>query len=221
MKGENSTMEVKNDKKYAPSLREIFLNGILKENPILRLALALCPSLAVSTTAINGLGMGLCVLFVMTGTNVVVSIFRKVIHPKIRIPAYLAIIATLVTIVESILHAYFPQLYEALGMFIALIVVFAIILARAEVFASKHTIIPSFIDGVSMGIGFTASMFLIGSIREILGAGTILGESILGPNYQPVVIMLLSPGAFLIVGILMGFFNWLERRLQTSRCNYS
>ncbi|MEW6621517.1 MAG: electron transport complex subunit E [bacterium] len=196
---------------------KIFLNGVFNENPIFRLALALCPSLAVSNTAFNGLGMGLCVLFVITSSNVIVSLARNVIHHKIRVPAYLTIIAVLVTLVESFLHAYLPALYASLGMFIALIVVFAIILARAEVFASKNPVGKSFLDGLGMGTGFTLAMVVLGVIREILGSGSIFGYDVMGHNFKPVLMMLFSPGAFLLVGLLMGFFNWYERRF-TLQC---
>jgi electron transport complex protein RnfE len=191
---------------------KIFLNGVFNENPIFRLALALCPSLAVSNTAFNGLGMGLCLLFVITSSNVTISLARNIIHPKIRIPAYLTIIAVLVTIVELFLHAYIPELHKALGMFIALMVVFAIILARAEVFASKNPVNKAFMDGLGMGVGFALAMVLIGIIRELLGSGSIFGYNIMPANFKPVLMMILSPGAFLLVGLLMGFFNWYERR---------
>ncbi|MFH1564007.1 MAG: electron transport complex subunit RsxE [Nitrospirota bacterium] len=196
---------------------KIFLNGIFKENPIFRLALALCPSLAVSNTAFNGLGMGLCLLFVITSSNVIISSARNLIHPKIRVPAYLTVIAALVTMVEAFLHAYIPTLHKSLGMFIALMVVFAIILARAEVFASKNTVKKSLMDGLGMGLGFTLAMVLIGIIRELFGNGSIFGYNIMGPNFRPVLIMLFSPGAFLLVGLLMGFFNWYERRFTKEK----
>ncbi len=191
---------------------KIFLNGIFKENPIFRLALALCPSLAVSNTAFNGLGMGLCLLFVITSSNVIISSVRNLIHPKIRIPAYLTIIAVLVTMVEAFLHAYVPALHKSLGIFIALMVVFAIVLARAEVFASKNTVWKSLMDGLGMGLGFALAMVLLGIIRELLGSGSVFGYNIMGQNFKPILIMLFSPGAFLLVGLLMGFFNWYERR---------
>lgn len=191
---------------------KIFLNGVFKENPIFRLALALCPSLAVSNTAFNGLGMGLCLLFVITSSNVIISACRNLIHHKIRVPAYLTIIAVLVTMVEAFLHAYIPALHKSLGMFIALMVVFAIILARAEVFASKNTVLKSLMDGLGMGLGFALAMVLLGIIREVLGSGSIFGYNIMGPYFKPVLMMILSPGAFLLVGLLMGLFNWYERR---------
>lgn len=193
---------------------KIFLNGVFKENPIFRLALALCPSLAVSNTAFNGLGMGICVLFVITASNTIVSLTRGLINPRIRIPAYLVIISVLVTLAESFIHAYLPALYESLGIFIALIVVFAIILARAEVYASKNPVGKSFMDGLGMGTGFLLAMLLLGIIRELFGSGSIFGYNILGTNFKPVLILLSSPGAFLLVGLLMGFFNWYEDSLK-------
>lgn len=193
---------------------KIFINGVFKENPIFRLALALCPSLAVSNTAFNGLAMGLCLLIVITAVEVIVSSVRKLIHPRIRVVAYLAITAVVVTILESSLHAWLPQVHRSLGMFIALIVVFAIILARVEVFASKNTPGRAFIDGLGMGSGFALAMVLIGVIREILGSGSLFGINIMGPRFEPVLIMVLSPGAFLVVGLLMGFFNWMERKIK-------
>jgi electron transport complex protein RnfE len=192
---------------------KIFINGVLKENPIFRLALALCPSLAVSNTAFNGLAMGLCLLFVIICVEVVVSLVRNLIHHRIRVPAYLVITAVIVTMLESSLHAWLPAVHRNLGMFIALIVVFAIILARAEVFASRNTVGKSFIDGLGMGVGFALAMVLIGIIREILGSGSLFGVNIMGPRFEPVLIMVLSPGAFLVVGLLMGFFNWIERKV--------
>lgn len=193
---------------------KIFLNGIFNENPIFRLALGLCPALAVSNTALNGLGMGLCILFIITFSNVIISCVRRLIHPKIRIPAYLTIIAVLVTIVDAFLQIYIPDLHKSLGIFVALIVVFTIPLARAEVFASKNKVSKAFMDGLGMGVGFTLAMILLGIIREILGFGTIFGYDITAPNFRPVLIMTLPPGAFLLVGLLMGFFNWYGRKFK-------
>ncbi|MFH1449181.1 MAG: electron transport complex subunit RsxE [bacterium] len=191
---------------------KIFINGVYKENPILRLALALCPSLAVSNTALNGLAMGICLLFVMVCSEVIVSLTRKVIHQRIRVPAYLTITATIVTLLEQFLHAWFPEIHKNLGVFVALIVVFAIILARCEVFASKNSVGKSFFDGLGMGTGFLLSMVIIGMIRELFGSGSIFGQQIMFEGYQPVLILVLSPGAFLVVGLLMGFINWIERK---------
>lgn len=199
------------------SLWKIFYRGLFDENPIFRLALSLCPALAVTTTAVNALGMGLSVLFVITMNNMVVSIFRKYINPKIRVPIFIMSIATIVTVVELILGAFFPALFKALGIYLALVVVFAIILARAEVFASKNKIIPSFFDGLGMGMGFTGAMVLIGCIREFLGYGSIFGFKLLGPWYVKPLIIILPPGGFLIIGILIGIFNIINKRITEAK----
>jgi electron transport complex protein RnfE len=191
----------------------IFINGVFKENPIFRLALALCPSLAVSNTALNGLAMGICLLVVIVLSELIVSLARNVIHPRIRVPAYLAVTAVIVTILEQVVHAFLPEVHKSLGLFIPLIVVFAIILARCEVFASKNTVGRTLMDGLGMGTGFLLAMVIIGIIREWFGAGSIFGYQVMPLNYEPVLIMVLSPGAFLVVGLLMGLFNWIERRI--------
>jgi electron transport complex protein RnfE len=186
----------------------IFSKGILDENPIFRLALSLCPALAVTTSVINALGMGLSVMFVITMNNIVVSFFRKWVHPKVRVPVYIMSIATIVTVVELILEAYFPVLFQQLGIYLALVVVFAIILARAEVFASKNKVFPSMLDGLGMGTGFLFAMLMLGVIRELLGGGTILGFTILDPSwYNAPLVVVLAPGGFLLIGLLIGFFN--------------
>ena len=190
-----------------PSNWSIFSKGLMDENPIFRLALSLCPALAVTTSVINALAMGLSVMFVITMNNIVVSLFRHWVHPKVRVPVYIMSIATIVTVVELILEAYFPLLFQALGIYLALVVVFAIILARAEVFASKNKIFPSMLDGLGMGAGFLFAMLLIGVIRELLGAGTLLGFPILGSWYNAPLIVILAPGGFLMIGLLIGFFN--------------
>lgn len=195
-------------------LWNIFKKGIIAENPIFVLALSLCPALAVTTSALNALTMGLSVTFVMTMNNVVVSITRKWVHPKVRVPIYITSIATIVTIVELLLRAYFPVLYNELGIYLQLIVVFAIILARAEVFASKNKVIPSFFDGFGMGIGFTLAMLLVGIIREFVGNGSVFGLQILGSSYQPMLIMILPPGAFILIGYLVGLSNILNARMD-------
>lgn len=189
------------------NLWSVFSKGIMDENPIFRLALSLCPALAVTTSTMNALGMGLSVMFVITMNNVIVSLFRHWIHPKVRVPVYILSIATIVTLVELVLEAFFPLVFQALGIYIALVVVFAIILARAEVFASKNGIIPSFLDGLGMGTGFLFAMLLIGVIREIFGSGTILGFQVLGEWYNAPLIIVLAPGGFLLIGLLIGFFN--------------
>lgn len=185
------------------NLWKTFSKGVIEENPIFVLALSLCPALAVTTTIVNGLTMGLTVLFVITCNNVSVSIIRRWVNPKVRVPVYITSIATIVTVVQLVLQAYAPVLYKALGVYLALVVVFAIILARAEVFASKHGIVPSFFDGLGMGTGFTVAMLVIAAIRELLGNGTLLGISIFGSSYNPALIMILPPGAFILIGFLV------------------
>lgn len=187
-------------------------NGIIPENPTFRLVLGMCPTLAVTTAAINGLGMGLATMAVLVGSNVVISLLRNFIPDKVRIPAYVVIIASFTTMVGMLLKAFVPVLDKALGLFIPLIVVNCIILARAESFASKNGILDSLGDGVGMGLGFTLSLTVLGSVREILGAGSIFGLSLFGASYEPALIMILPPGAFLALGLLMGLLNKLTDR---------
>lgn len=184
-------------------LWQIFSKGLIAENPIFILALSLCPALAVTTSVINGLTMGLTVMFVITTNNVVVSLVRNLVNPKVRVPVYITSIATIVTVAQLILQAYFPELYKALGIYLALVVVFAIILARAEVFASKNSVIKSFCDGFGMGCGFTLAMLIISCIRELIGAGTIAGVPVFGAGYDPMLMMVLPPGAFILIGYLV------------------
>ncbi len=195
-------------------LWKIFYKGLFDENPIFRLALSLCPALAVTTSVINALTMGLSVMFVITTNNTVVSLTRKLVNPKVRVPVYITSIATIVTVLQLILQAFFPVLYKALGIYLALIVVFAIILARAEVFASKNKVIPSFLDGLGMGCGFTIAMLAIGVIRELLGNGTILGITILGSWYSPALIMILPPGAFILIGYMIGAIKIYDEKKE-------
>ena len=198
-------------------LWKIFSKGLFDENPIFILSLSLCPALAVTTTVINGLTMGLTVLFVITANNVVVSITRKWVNDKVRVPVYITSIATIVTLVQLILKAFAPSLYKELGVYLSLVVVFAIILARAEVFASKNKIIPSFFDGLGMGCGFTIAMLVISAIREILGSGTILGISVFGSSYNPALIMILPPGAFILIGYMMGAIKLYNKRKEEKK----
>lgn len=184
-------------------LWQIFSKGLISENPIFILALSLCPALAVTTSVINGLTMGLTVTFVITTNNVVVSLVRNLVNPKVRVPVYITSIATIVTVAQLILQAYFPELYKALGIYLALVVVFAIILARAEVFASQNSVIKSFCDGFGMGCGFTLAMLIISCIRELIGAGTIAGVPVFGAGYDPMLMMVLPPGAFILIGYLV------------------
>ena len=196
----------------------IFKKGLIDENPIFVLSLSLCPALAVTTTVVNGLTMGLTVLFVITANNVVVSLTRKLVNDKVRVPVYITSIATIVTIVQLVLQAFAPTLYKALGVYLALVVVFAIILARAEVFASKNKIVPSFFDGLGMGVVFTIAMLVISVIRELFGNGTILGFSVFGASYNPALIMILPPGAFILIGYMMGGIKiCLERKEERSK----
>jgi len=201
------------------SLWSIFSKGILDENPIFRLALSLCPALAVTTSTLNALGMGLSVMFVITMNNLVVSLTRKVVNPTVRVPVYIMSIATIVTVVELVLEAFFPVVFQALGIYIALVVVFAIILARAEVFASKNGVVRSVLDGLGMGTGFLFAMLLIGVIREIFGSGTILGFPVFGAWYNPPLIIILAPGGFLLIGLLIGFFNIVAKAKKAKGAN--
>jgi len=194
------------------SLKQNFSRGIFAENPTFRLILGMCPTLAVSTSLVNAIGMGAATTFVLLGSNILVSLFRKLIPSNIRIPAFIVIIATFVTIVELIMQAYFPTLNKSLGIFIPLIVVNCIILGRAEAFASKNPVFPSILDALGMGIGFTGALALLGATREILGAGTIWGYHILGAGFNPVIIMILPPGAFIALGLFLGLFNSLAKK---------
>ncbi len=198
-------------------LWKIFYKGLFDENPIFRLALSLCPALAVTSTALNALVMGLSVMFVITANNVVVSLFRNHINPKIRVPVFIMSIATIVTVVELVLEAFFYSLFKALGIYLALIVVFAIILARAEQFASRNTVMHSFLDGLGMGMGFTGAMLLISIIRELFGYGTVFGLQILGAWYIKPLIIILPPGGFLVIGLLIGIFNMIGRKLDEKK----
>jgi electron transport complex protein RnfE len=187
-----------------------FIKGLWSENPIFRLVLGLCPTLAVTTSAENGLGMGLASTFVLVCSNLVISSMRKFIPKKVRIPAYIVTIATFVTIVDLMMNGYFHALHKSLGLFIPLIVVNCIILGRAEAFASKNPIGVSIVDGLGMGFGFTLSLIMLGGIREIIGNGTIFNVSIFGDGYMPLLLMILPPGAFIVLGILLGLMNKAE-----------
>lgn len=199
------------------SLWQIFAKGLLEQNPIFRLALSLCPALAVTSTVLNALAMGLSVLVVITANNMVVSLTRKWVNPKVRVPVYITSIATIVTLVQLVLEAYFPELFKALSIYLALIVVFAIILARAEVFAAKNTIIPSMFDGLGMGAGFAGAMVLIGVIRELIGNGSILGFQLLGDSYNPMLIAILPPGGFVLIGLMIASFNIIGEYQEKAR----
>ena len=197
-------------------ISKVFFNGVLKENPTFRLVLGMCPTLALTTAAINGIGMGLATTFVLVGSNLVICLLKNFIPSKVRIPAYVVIIATFVTIVDMVMQAFVPALYESLGIYIPLIVVNCIILARAESFASKNSILPSIVDGLSMGIGFTLALLLLGSIREILGAGTWFGMPVVPGSFNPAVIMILPPGGFITLGLVLGLLNKLTGETEQS-----
>lgn len=189
-----------------------FTKGIVKENPVLRLVLGMCPTLAVTTAAINGVAMGCAVIFVLVGSNVVVSLIRNVTPAKVRIPVFIVVIAAFVTTIDLLMAGFFYELHKVLGIFIPLIVVNCIILGRAEAFASKNSIGRSILDALGMGIGFTLALTVLGSIREILGNGTIFGfELLTGLGYQKFIIMLLPPGAFIALGLLMGLMNKMSK----------
>ena len=194
------------------NLGRVFMNGILTENPTFRLVLGTCPTLAVTTSALNGLGMGAAATFVLLGSNIVISALRKVIPDKVRIPSFIVVICMFVTIVQLVMQAYLPSLYESLGIFLPLIVVNCIILGRAEAFASKNPVVASAVDGVGMGLGFTLALTLIGCIRELAGNGSIFGINLLGASFQPMLLMILPAGGFLVFGLLLGIINALTNR---------
>ena len=194
------------------SMRSIFLNGVLTENPIFRLVLGTCPVIAVTTNAMNGVGMGLAATFVLLGSNVVISLLRNFIPSKVRIPSFIVVICTFVTIIQLMMQAYVPALYDALGIFLPLIVVNCIILARAEAFASKNGVLASAMDALGMGAGFTLALILIGGVREVLGAGTFLGITVLGAGFEPVLMMILPPGGFIVYGLALGIINAIGNR---------
>ncbi|HHW91225.1 MAG TPA: electron transport complex subunit E [Firmicutes bacterium] len=195
-------------------LWQVFKNGLLDENPTFRMVLGMCPTLAVTTAAANGAWMGVAVIFVLTMSNLAVSLIRDFIPDKIRIPCYVVVIASFVTVVDLLLKAYQPDIHAKLGIFIPLIVVNCIILARAETFASKNPIVPSIFDGLGMGLGFTVALTILGSIRELLGAGTVFGLRVMPAAFEPAVIMILPPGAFITLGFLLGLFNLIGKRAK-------
>ena len=190
---------------------KIILNGIIKENPSLRLVLGTCPTLAVTTLALNGLGMGLSATFVLICSGMAVSALRNVIPGKVRLPAYITIIAAFVTVLMMLVKAYLPALNDSLGVYLPLIVVNCIILGRAEMFASKNKVLPSALDGLGMGLGFTLTLVLMGSIREILGSGTLFGLNLHIP-LEPMTVFITPPGGFFVFGILMALVVWLEEK---------
>ena len=188
-------------------------NGIIKENPIFVQLLGMCPTLAVTTSALNGLGMGLATTTVLIGSNIVIASLRKLIPNKIRIPVFIVVIATFVTLIDMFMHAFALELYKSLGLFIPLIVVNCLILGRAESYASKNDVVPSIFDAVGMGIGFSIALTVLGMVRELLGSGSLFGATILGGSFEPALIMILPPGAFLALGFLIGLVNFISKKI--------
>jgi electron transport complex protein RnfE len=192
-------------------LTKLLKNGLFDENPVLVQVLGMCPTLAVTSSAMNGLGMGLATTSVLFGSNLVISMLRKIIPAKVRIPAFIVIIATFVTIVDLLLQGYIPALYDALGIFIPLIVVNCIVLGRAEAFASKNGPLHAIFDGIGMGLGFSLALTILGAIRELFGAGSIFGIQLLSTSwYQPITIFILAPGAFIVLGFMFAGFNKIK-----------
>ena len=191
---------------------KVLLNGLWKENPTFRLLLGMCPTLAVSTAAVNGIGMGLAATAVLTCSNIFVSLLRNFIPNEVRIPAYVVIIASFTTMVELLLKAFVPALDQALGLYIPLIVVNCIILARAEAFASSNNVWLSTMDGLGMGMGFTLALTAFAAIREAIGAGTVFGIPVFGGGFEPVMVFLMTPGGFITLGLLLGGINFLSRK---------
>jgi len=203
---------------------ERLYNGLVKENPTLILMLGMCPTLAVSTRAMNGIGMGLSTTAVLILSNLVISLLRKAIPDEVRLPAYIVIVASLVTVTELLIEAYLPSLYAALGIYIPLIVVNCIILGRAEAYANKHAPMLSVMDGLGMGIGFTLALTLAGLIREILGNGTAFGAQLLPAGIDPIGIFVQPPGAFLVIAFIIAIMNAIgiksrQRKLVEGDCN--
>lgn len=190
---------------------KIIINGIIKENPTFCLLLGMCPTLGTTTSAINGMGMGLCTMFVLICSNAVISLLKNVVPDKVRIPAFIVIIASFVTLLQLCMQAYLPSLYESLGLFIPLIVVNCLILGRAESFASRNTPIDSIFDGIGMGLGFTLGLTTLGLIRELLGNGSIFGYKFIG-EADGMIIFVLAPGAFIVLGYLIALVNRLKSK---------
>lgn len=189
-----------------------FTKGLIKENPTLVTLLGMCPTLAVTTMAVNGIGMGLATTFVLVCSNIVISLLKNVIPKAVRLPCFIVIIAGFVTLISFILQGYFPSLYSALGIFLSLITVNCIILGRAEAFASKNKLVPSILDGLGMGLGFTASLFTMGSIREILGSGSWMGIEIPVISSNPVLIFIMPAGGFFVLGCVIALVNKIANR---------
>jgi electron transport complex protein RnfE len=196
------------------SMIKYLTNGLIKENPIFVLVLGTCPALAVTTSATNGIGMGAATTFVLIFSNLLIAALKNVIPDKVRIPAFIVVIATFVTIVDLVMQAFTPDLYKALGVFIPLIVVNCIILGRAEAFAQKNKIIPAILDGIGMGIGFTLAITLMGAIREILGSGSIFDFKFVSQDAKTILIFIMPPGAFITYGYLIAIMNRIKSRIK-------
>lgn len=194
---------------------QLVANGILAENPIFRLALSMCPAVGISTTVMNGVMLGIAVLFVQVFSSVTISLFKNVIHPRIRIPTYTLTIATWVTVIDLTLAATMPEAYAKMGIFVKIIVAFAIITMRLEMFACKEPVSASFWDAFGMGLGFLVGMVTIGAVRELLGSGALLGYDVLG--FKPLLFFILPSAGFFVVGLMMAFFNYIEIVYKRSR----
>ena len=190
---------------------KIILNGIVKENPVFCLLLGMCPTLGTTTSAINGMGMGLCTMFVLICSNLVISLLKNVVPDKVRIPAFIVVIASFVTLLQLCMQAYLPSLYESLDLFIPLIVVNCLILGRAEAFASRNTPLNSIFDGIGMGLGFTLGLTILGLIREMLGSGSVFGYKFIG-DADGILVFVLAPGAFIVLGYLIAIVNRLKSK---------
>lgn len=199
------------------SLKSVLLGGVITENPTFRLVLGTCPTMAVTTSATNGVGMGAAATFVLIGSNVVISLLRNFIPDKIRIPAFIVVICTFVTMVQMFMQAFVQELYASLGMFIPLIVVNCIILARAEAFASKNPVLPSAVDGLGMGLGFTIAITVMGAIRELIGSGTVFGMQVFGASYEPMLLLVLPTGGFLVFGLMLASINIITGKFEARR----
>ena len=189
---------------------KVFLNGLVKENPTFVLLLGMCPTLGTTSSAINGMSMGLATTFVLICSNVAISLLKDVIPDKVRIPGYVVVIASFVTLLQMLMQAYLPSLYASLGLFIPLIVVNCIILGRAEAFAAKNGAVPSFFDGVGIGLGFTWALTLLGAVRELLGTGSLFGFTVL-PSSTNMLVFVLAPGAFIVLGYLIAIVNKIKK----------
>lgn len=195
-------------------ITERLYNGIIKENPTFVLMLGMCPTLAVTTSAINGVGMGLTTTVILAMSNLMISALRKIIPNGVRMPAFIVVVASFVTIVQFLLQGYIPSLYDSLGIYIPLIVVNCIILGRAESFASLNPVVPSFADGIGMGLGFTVGLTAIGAVRELIGAGQLFGFQVMPAAYEPVTIFILAPGAFFVLALLTAAQNKVKRNAE-------